>query len=82
MARRLVARAGLKYLTLPNLVLDAPVVPELWQEQATQTNLVAALEGVLDDAVGQRAAFARLREALGPSDALGRTARSWSNSFG
>jgi lipid-A-disaccharide synthase len=74
MARRLVARVGLNYLTLPNLVLDAPVVPELWQEQATQTGLVAALESVLDDATGQRAAFACLREVLGPPDALERTA--------
>jgi len=74
MARRLVKRASLKYLTLPNLVLDAPVVPELWQEQVTQISLVDALERVLEDTDGQRASFAQLRAALGPPDALGRTA--------
>jgi lipid-A-disaccharide synthase len=73
-ARRFVKRVGLKYLTLPNLILGEPVVPELWQEHATQITLVDALERVLAEPGGQQAAFARLRAALGPPDALERTA--------
>ncbi len=72
--RRLVARTGLRYVTLPNLILDEPVVPELLQERATQTSLVAALERVLDEPQEQLAAFARVRAALGPPDALERVA--------
>ncbi len=74
MARRLVARARLPYITLPNLVLGAPVVPELWQQAVTQVSLADALERALVETQEQRRFFARLRAALGPPDALERIA--------
>lgn len=74
MARRLVARVRLPYITLPNLVLDAPAVPELWQQAVTQVSLAGALERALNETQEQLAFFARLRAALGPPDALERIA--------
>jgi lipid-A-disaccharide synthase len=62
------------YVTLPNLVLGEPVVPELLQEAATPAALAAALDGLLADPLRQLDAFARVRTALGPPDALQRNA--------
>lgn len=63
-----------RYITLPNLVLEREVVPELLQEQATPENLAAAMDAVLGDPQRQSAEFPRLREALGPPDALDKIA--------
>jgi lipid-A-disaccharide synthase len=63
-----------RYVTLPNLVLDEPVVPELLQEAATPAALSDALLGLLADPAGQRHGYARVRAALGPADALQRNA--------
>lgn len=63
------------YVTIPNLVLDRPAVPEFLQDDATPQALVRAMDGVLHDPQPQRAAFAQLREALGPPDALAQIAR-------
>lgn len=71
-ARRIYRRP---YITLPNLILDAPVVPELLQEAATPAALADALDAALRAPQEQLAAFRRLREALGPPDALERCAR-------
>jgi lipid-A-disaccharide synthase len=62
------------YVTLPNLVLDEPLVPELLQEGATPSALAEALSALLDDPVRQRDGYARMRAALGPPDALQRNA--------
>ncbi len=62
------------YITLPNLVLDEPLVPELVQEAATPSNLADGLLALLDDPARQRDGYARLRAALGPPDALQRNA--------
>lgn len=62
------------YVTLPNLVLDEAIVPELLLESATPEALAAAMETLLRDPSDQYANFARLRAALGPSDALDRWA--------
>jgi lipid-A-disaccharide synthase len=59
-----------RFITLPNLVLERDVVPELQQEDATPQNLAAAMDGVLRDPQRQYTEFATLREALGPPDAL------------
>lgn len=59
-----------RYITLPNLVLEREVVPEFLQEQATPQNLAAAMDGVLNDPQRQYDEFPKLREALGPPDAL------------
>jgi lipid-A-disaccharide synthase len=64
-----------RYITLPNLILDAPVVPELLQEAATPRALAESLEAVLAAPGAQLAELRRLRAALGPSDALQRCAR-------
>lgn len=63
-----------RFITLPNLVLDRAVVPELLQDQATPRNLAQAMDGVLRNPQQQYHAFAALREALGPPDALERCA--------
>jgi lipid-A-disaccharide synthase len=63
------------YVTLPNLVLDEPIVPELLQDDATPQALADALGRALDAPEAQLAGFRRLREALGPPDALERCAR-------
>jgi lipid-A-disaccharide synthase len=63
-----------RYITLPNLILDAPVVPELLQEAATPDALAAALTALLDRPAAQLAQFADLRVRLGPPDALARCA--------
>lgn len=71
-ARRVYHR---RFITLPNLVLDEPVVPELLQEDATPRALADALERALTDSDEQLAAFRRLRGALGTPDSLERCAR-------
>ena len=63
-----------RYITLPNLVLNEPLVPELLQEDATPAGLADALLALLDDPRRQLDGYARLRAALGPPDALQRNA--------
>jgi lipid-A-disaccharide synthase len=63
-----------RFITLPNLVLEREVVPELLQEQATPQRLAEEMEAILRDASKQYAEFEELREALGPPDALRRCA--------
>ncbi len=63
-----------KYVTLPNLVIDEPVVPELLQEGATPAALADALLALLVNPAQQRDGYARVRAALGPPDALARNA--------
>ena len=62
------------YITLPNLVLNEPLVPELVQEAATPANLADGLLALLAEPARQRDGYARLRAALGPPDALQRNA--------
>jgi lipid-A-disaccharide synthase len=62
------------YVTLPNLVLDEPLVPELLQEAATPAALADALLELLANPARPRDGYARLRAALGPPDALQRNA--------
>jgi lipid-A-disaccharide synthase len=71
-ARRVYRRP---YVTLPNLVLGEPAVPELLQEAATPRALADALEAQLAQPAAQLHDFRRLRAALGPPDALDRCAR-------
>jgi lipid-A-disaccharide synthase len=63
-----------RYITLPNLVLERQIVPELLQEEATPKNLADAMDAVLANPHGQYEEFAKLREALGPPDALDKVA--------
>jgi len=71
-ARRIYHRP---YVTLPNLVLDEPAVPELLQEAATPMALADAIDTLLGAPGAQLDAFRRLRAALGPPDSLDRCAR-------
>jgi lipid-A-disaccharide synthase len=71
-ARRVYKR---RFITLPNLVLDEEVVPELLQDAATPRALADALEHALAAPGEQLGGFRRLREALGPPDTLERCAR-------
>lgn len=63
-----------QYIMLPNLVLAHEAVPELLQERATPQALADTLEAALSHPQRQYAEFVRLREVLGPSDALRRIA--------
>jgi lipid-A-disaccharide synthase len=58
------------YVTLPNLILNEGVIPELLQEAATPAALAAAAGALLDDPASQLDRLAPLRERLGPPDAL------------
>lgn len=56
-----------KFVSLPNIVLDRPVVPELLLTAPDADRLEAALRGVLDDpaaGAAQLAAFAELRALM------------------
>jgi lipid-A-disaccharide synthase len=64
-----------RFITLPNLVLGREVVPELLQEAATPGRLAEEADVLLRDPARQYDAFAELREALGPADALDQCAR-------
>jgi lipid-A-disaccharide synthase len=59
-----------RYITLPNLVLERELVPELLQEDATPEALAAAMEALLLDPCAQYEQFAEVRARLGPTNAL------------
>jgi lipid-A-disaccharide synthase len=63
------------FITLPNILLDRPLIPELLQEQATPANLAEAADLLLRDASEQIAGMREVRSRLGPPDALVRCAR-------
>ena len=63
-----------RFITLPNLVLGREVVPELLQERATPQALADAAEMLMNDPAPQYSELVRMREALGPVDALQRCA--------
>lgn len=65
---------GGRFVTLPNLVLDRAVVPELLQEEATPEALAEAMDRVLRDPSPQMQAQRDLRAALGGADAADRCA--------
>jgi lipid-A-disaccharide synthase len=64
-----------RFITLPNLVLEREVVPELLQEEATPERMADAMDAVLRDPERQYAQFDALQRALGAPDALERCAR-------
>lgn len=63
-----------RYVTLPNILLDREIVPELLQDAATPLALADALAALLGDPSGQLAAMRDVRAALGAPDALTRCA--------
>ncbi len=74
LARRVRKTYARRFVTLPNLVLDSPVVPEFLQECATAPALADAMDALLRDPKAQYDRFIELRERLGPPDALERCA--------
>ncbi len=62
-----------KYVTLPNLVLDQAVVPELLQDAATPQAIAEQLLGLREDPQAQLQGLHALRSALGGRGAL----RAW-----
>jgi lipid-A-disaccharide synthase len=64
-----------RFITLPNLVVGREVVPELLQERATPLALADAAEALMTHPAPQYEAFAEMRKALGPPNALERCAR-------
>jgi lipid-A-disaccharide synthase len=75
---RLVARGGrIRHVALPNILADAPVVPEFLQEAAHPAALAAALAPLLGESSERRAqlaALTALRAALGDGQTTVRTA--------
>jgi len=63
-----------QFITLPNLLLEREVLPELLQEHATPAALAASVETLLRDPVMQRVASHDLRVLLGEAGAQDRAA--------
>ena len=63
-----------RFITLPNILLDREVVPELLQDAATPQALSAALETLLIDPAHQLRGLRDVRAQLGEPDALERCA--------
>ncbi len=62
------------YFTLPNILADAEVVPELVQDAVTPQRLAEAIEPLLVDPSRQQSGMRAVRATLGPADALQRCA--------
>ena len=63
-----------KYITLPNILLDREIVPELLQDDATPQALAAAMLAQLENPQPQLDGDRELRARLGNPDALDRCA--------
>lgn len=63
-----------RFYTLPNLLVGREVVPELIQERATPQALADAMDALLRDPAAQTPGQDDVRAALGPVDALERSA--------
>jgi lipid-A-disaccharide synthase len=63
-----------RFITIPNLVLNREIIPELLQDAATPDALARAMDAVLADPRRQYDEFTQLRQALGPPDALDKCA--------
>ncbi|MCU0316064.1 MAG: hypothetical protein MUC92_05685 [Fimbriimonadaceae bacterium] len=68
-----IRRPKFDYISLPNILLDRPALPELIQWDATPDSVRSILEDLLEDSparAAQLSAFAELDGLLGASDAL------------
>jgi lipid-A-disaccharide synthase len=66
-----------KFISLPNILLDRPIVPELIQQEAIPKRIRSLLEGLLPDGASredQLRAFEELDAVLGPPEAITKTA--------
>ncbi len=74
----LLLRGRIGHFSLPNILADAPVVPELLQYDATPAALATALAPLLTDTPARRAqveAFTAIRASLGEGRVVEKTAR-------
>jgi len=71
-------RIGIKYISLVNLVMDAPVVPELIQHDFKPENLASHLKKIIAGPVRDQQLddLKLLRERLGSGGAAARAARA------
>ena len=67
-----------KYISLVNLILDAPAVKELIQHDCTQENIITELKDLLTDKRRKQVAkyYKKLRELLGGEGASEKTAKA------
>lgn len=75
--RIIVRGGGLRFIALPNILADAPVVPELLQDAANPAALAAALTPLVSATPARQAqldAFTSIRALLGEGQAVSRTA--------
>lgn len=76
---KIASRGGqLRFIGLPNILADAPVVPELLQDAATPDALAEALSPLLTETPARHAqldAFAGIRASLGDGHACEKAAR-------
>jgi lipid-A-disaccharide synthase len=72
-----------KYISLVNLIADAPLVRELIQDELNTDNLQKALRDILDhgNATAMRQNYSALREKLGSGGASARAAQAISESL-
>ena len=68
----------IKYISLVNLIADAPVVEELIQDDLNKTNLIRALKTILDpqNSKAMKQEYARIRQLLGESGASTKAANA------
>lgn len=62
------------YITLPNILLEREVIPELLQDAASPERLAETAAALLENPAQQLAGVREMRELLGPADALDRCA--------
>lgn len=68
----------IKYISLVNLIADAPVVEELIQDDLNKTNLTRALKTILDpqNSKAMKQEYSRIRQLLGESGASAKAANA------
>ncbi|MCW5940001.1 MAG: hypothetical protein KF884_10215 [Fimbriimonadaceae bacterium] len=74
----LARRSKIEFISLPNILLRRPLLPELLQWYAQPESVMGELERLLEDGSArqvQMEGFEELDEVLGPSDAIDRTAQ-------
>ena len=68
----------IKYISLVNLIADAPVVEELIQDDLNKTNLTRALKTILDPQISKamKQEYTHIRQLLGESGASAKAANA------